>query len=234
MVPPRRPPVPRDRESVLERLDLRPDRPKPLDHGRDPVRLLVAQLPCPGDHRPALGKAAQRAPPAAARRSPAAPRRRGRGWRPAGHGGRRSPPGARGRPARGPPRPPPPRPSGSAIPSRPIRVGLRPTCSSRTRLPGTSAAATRGKAADEKSPGTEIRSGASRSAGRTAIRRTGPLCTAATARSSVTSTSAPAAASMRSVWSRVAAGSTTWVSPSASRPAISTHDLTWALATGSW
>ena len=55
----------------------------------------------------------------------------------------------------------------------------------------------------EKSPGTEIRSGASRSAGRTAIRRTGPLCMAGTTRSSVTSTSAPAAASMRSVWSRV-------------------------------
>ena len=38
---------------------------------------------------------------------------------------------------------------------------------------------------------------------------------------------------MRSVWSRLGAGSTTVVDPSASMPAISTQDLTWALATGS-
>ena len=47
------------------------------------------------------------------------------------------------------------------------------------------------------------------------------------------STSAPAAASIRSLWSRVGSGSTTRVSPSASRPAKSRQDLTWALATGS-
>ena len=37
---------------------------------------------------------------------------------------------------------------------------------------------------------------------------------------------------MRSVWSRVTAGSTTVVSPSAYSPASSTADFTWALATG--
>ena len=44
-------------------------------------------------------------------------------------------------------------------------------------------------------------------------------------------TSAPIARSSRSVWSRVGAGSTTVVSPSANRPASSSADLTWALAT---
>jgi len=42
----------------------------------------------------------------------------------------------------------------------------------------------------------------------------------------------PALCSMISVWSRVASGSTTVVSPSASSPASSTHDFTCALATG--
>jgi hypothetical protein len=37
---------------------------------------------------------------------------------------------------------------------------------------------------------------------------------------------------MRSVWSRVGTDSRTVVSPSASRPARSTQDLTWALAIG--
>ena len=46
-------------------------------------------------------------------------------------------------------------------------------------------------------------------------------------------TRAPAARSIRSVWSRVASGSTTVVSPSASSPASSTHDFTCAEATGS-
>ena len=48
-----------------------------------------------------------------------------------------------------------------------------------------------------------------------------------------TTTCAPAAASIRSVWSRVGAGSTTVVSPSAKSPARRMHDFTWALATGS-
>ena len=77
-------------------------------------------------------------------------------------------------------------------------------------------------AADEMSPGTTTRCSAMRSAGQTetlAARR---------------STRTPAAASMRSVWSRVGVGSTTVVGPlSANRPASSTHDLTCAEATGS-
>src|SRR5438270_5896096 len=44
--------------------------------------------------------------------------------------------------------------------------------------------------------------------------------------------SAPQAASSSSVWARVATGSRTTVSPLAPRPARSTQDLTWALATG--
>ena len=46
-------------------------------------------------------------------------------------------------------------------------------------------------------------------------------------------TRTPAASSISSVWSRVGAGSTTVVAPSALRPASSTADFTWALATGS-
>ena len=44
--------------------------------------------------------------------------------------------------------------------------------------------------------------------------------------------SAPAAASISSVWVRVATGSRTTVSPSASSPASRTAPLTWALAMG--
>ena len=47
-----------------------------------------------------------------------------------------------------------------------------------------------------------------------------------------TFTSAPIAASITSVWSRVRTGSTTAVSPSAYSPASRTADLTWALGTG--
>ncbi len=49
---------------------------------------------------------------------------------------------------------------------------------------------------------------------------------------SVVLTRAPAARSIRSVWSRVGRCSITAVSPSASSPASSRHDFTWALATG--
>ncbi len=46
------------------------------------------------------------------------------------------------------------------------------------------------------------------------------------------SMSAPAAASISSVWARVATGSRTTVSPSAASPASRTADFTWALAIG--
>ncbi len=125
----------------------------------------------------------------------------------------------------------PPRPRSSltsiAAPIRPRisitpqRVGLSPTPSRRTRLPGTIVAATMKKAAEERSPGMTISPGSSRSAGR--------IVTVSPSRP----TSAPAAASMRSEWSRVGEDSITRVSPSASSPASSRQDLTWALATGS-
>ena len=46
------------------------------------------------------------------------------------------------------------------------------------------------------------------------------------------SMSAPAAASISSVWARVATASCTTVSPSAAIPASRTADFTWALAIG--
>ena len=102
-----------------------------------------------------------------------------------------------------------------------MRVGFRPTPCRRSSEPGRSVAAARKGAADEKSPGTSSESGESRSAGHTVA--TGGL----------RSTRAPAPASIRSVWSRLGAGSTTVVGPPAAySPASSTHDLTWALATG--
>jgi hypothetical protein len=72
------------------------------------------------------------------------------------------------------------------------------------------------------SPGIVVRSGASPSTGHTEASR-GPR-----------RARAPIASSIRSVWSRLGCGSTAVVGPScAKRPAKSTHDFTWALATGS-
>ena len=151
----------------------------------------------------------RRARPAAARRSPAAPRRR----RP------RSPRSARGadataRPARLAARA---RLSGSTsisapirsrIASRPVRVGLRPT-------PGRARPRCRRRAAPRRRRRRPRRS--------RRARRSRPA-SSALGRSTATappsrSTRRPAAASIRSVWSRLGSGSTTVVSPSASRPA---------------
>ena len=77
------------------------------------------------------------------------------------------------------------------------------------------------KAADDGSPGTTISSSSSSSTLDTVSLR--PSCSNGTR----------ARRSSRSVWSRLGAGSLTLVEPAASIPAISTHDLTWALATGS-
>ena len=76
-------------------------------------------------------------------------------------------------------------------------------------------------AADEKSPGTRTASSDSRSARSTETD------------AGVRRTRAPAAASISSVWSREGACSMTVVRPAAPRPASSTADFTWALATGS-
>ena len=133
---------------------------------------------------------------------------------------------ARTVPAGSPPRSPStvastPAPIRSRIVSRPVRVGLRPTPVRVTSLPGTSSAPTRKKAAEEKSAGTAIRPPCRRSVA--------AIATVCPARLS----SAPAAFSIRSLWSRLGIGSTTRVSPSATRPAKSRQDLTWALAIGS-
>ena len=106
------------------------------------------------------------------------------------------------------------------IESNPIRLRLMPTSRSPTSLPGTSSAAAMKKAAEEKSPGTGT-SPASR-------RSDGEMVRTSSSRRS----EAPMAASIRSVWSRVAIGSRMAVSPSASSPASNRQDFTWALATG--
>ena len=109
----------------------------------------------------------------------------------------------------------------SSTPRRPVRVGLTLTPTSRTCGSARRTAATMWNAADEKSPGT-VRSGSSSDS-------TGPRTpTAPPSRR----TGTPAAASIRSVWSRDGCGSRTQVSPSANSPASSRQLLTCALATG--
>ena len=102
----------------------------------------------------------------------------------------------------------------------PMRVGLIPTWVSSRSEPGAMLAATRKKAAEEISAGTSI------SVAVSAL----PPVTAITPSSTLTGQPKPP--SMRSVWSRVGAGSVTEVQPSAYRPASSTQDFTWALAMG--
>ena len=88
-------------------------------------------------------------------------------------------------------------------------------------------------AAEEKSPGTGISPGSSAAVGSTVTRRAGssPWTVTGVPASELLS-SAPAARSMRSVWSRVGRRSITLVGPRASRPASNRHDFTCALATG--
>ena len=158
-----------DRESVLSASISAPS-PQPLDHGRDPVRLLVAQLLGPVTTVLPSAKQPSR-PPAAARRSPAAPPRR----RPAS---RRSGPW---RATIGPGGSPPP-----AAVLLDLDAGAHPIEDPQQPDPGGVQAdpleptwlrderrGHQGNAADEKSPGTSIRSRARRSAGRTTIRRPG-------------------------------------------------------------
>jgi hypothetical protein len=86
------------------------------------------------------------------------------------------------------------------------------------REPGTTQAAAIRKAAEDGSPGTTTSSSSSSSIAWTLTR--------VPARSNGTR----ARRRIRSVWSRLRYGSLTDVSPSAVSPAISRHDLTWALA----
>ena len=109
----------------------------------------------------------------------------------------------------------------SAMRKKPVRVQLRPTSLTTTREPGTRIAAATMNAADEGSAGTLIPSSSSSSTWDTV------------ARSPSRSNGTRARRSSRSVWSRLGAPSTTVVEPSANMPAISTHDFTCALGTGS-
>ncbi len=84
--------------------------------------------------------------------------------------------------------------------------------------------ATTQKAAWDGSPGTSSSNGA----GRDGTRRT----TWVPSPCSVSVTRTPQRARSSSVWRRVSTGSRTTVSPSAPKPARSTHDFTWALAMG--
>ena len=105
-----------------------------------------------------------------------------------------------------------------------MRKGLSSMPSTVTSEPGVIRAATSGKAAEDGSPGTLTRVPVSDWPPGRMMRRSGPAY--------VTSTCAPKARSMRSVWSRVASGSITSAPPSAWRPASSTADFTWADGSG--
>src|SRR5205807_4971413 len=101
-----------------------------------------------------------------------------------------------------------------------VRLGLSPTSRMVTDQSGRSAAAAIQKADDEKSPGTDR-----------SIGRSGCWDGRTTTPSAVALTSVPIARSSRSVWSRVATGSTTVVGPLAESPASRSALFTWALGT---
>ena len=104
-----------------------------------------------------------------------------------------------------------------------MRLGLRPTFSTVSSAPGVMAAATSQKAAELMSPGTTTLWPRRRLPGVTITSvRPGPP----------TSSWAPKAPNMRSLWSRLWAGSITVVGPSAVRPARRMALFTWAEATG--
>ena len=107
----------------------------------------------------------------------------------------------------------------------PVRLGLSPTFSTVSSAPGVIAAATSQKAAELMSPGTST----------VCPCRLEPGVTVTTVRSGpLTSSCAPKARSIRSLWSRLWAGSITVVGPSAVRPASRIALFTWAEATGVW
>ena len=103
-----------------------------------------------------------------------------------------------------------------------MRAGVqRARPRSRGRDPGTKVAATTKKAADDGSPGIS------------SVNDEGtPRCTRVVTLST-TSTGAPRYPKIRSVWSRLGAGSTISVTPSACSPARISAVFTWPLATAS-
>ena len=108
---------------------------------------------------------------------------------------------------------------------RPVRCSLSSTFSTVTSEPGVISAATIGKAAEDGSPGTSM--AWAFSSGRPLRRMMRAPCS-----SIVTEISVPKPASIFSVWSRVAMGSITTVSPGVLRPASSTADFTCAEGIG--
>ena len=110
-------------------------------------------------------------------------------------------------------------PARRMISSTAVREGFRPTSSSSTVPPGVPAASAIQNVALEMSPGT---------ASAHAVRRCPPSIDT---RVPSTVTWTPNAASARSVWSRVGAGSTTVVRPSVCSPARMTALFTCALGT---
>ena len=105
----------------------------------------------------------------------------------------------------------------------PVRLGLRPTFSTVSSAPGVMAPATSQKAAELMSPGTTT-CWPRRQAPGTTVTSVWP--------GPPTVSSAPKARSMRSLWSRLWAGSITVVGPVAVRPASRMALFTWAEATG--
>ena len=112
-------------------------------------------------------------------------------------------------------------PMRSTIRTKPVRVQFALMSVITIREPLTRTAAAMWKAAEDGSPGTWIAPSSSSS------------CWVSSIRSPSRVIRQPERASRRSVWSRLGSGSITVVVPEASRPAISTHDLTCAEATGS-
>ena len=100
---------------------------------------------------------------------------------------------------------------------KPVRVGLSPTCRSKTSEPGVIAAAANANTADEISAGTANRHAFSLEPPST-LQDEGRLT--------------PKIGNMRSVWSLLRRGSRTRVVPEANKPASNTQDLICALATG--
>ena len=129
-------------------------------------------------------------------------------------------------------------PSGSRSPStiapirsrirrKPARVQLTPTLSSTSRDPRTSTPAAIRNAAEDRSPGTSMRSSSSSSALPTTVAVTPPV------RSASRRTGRAGAQQHAARCGRGSGAGSITVVPSVSRPASSTHDLTCALATGS-
>ena len=106
-----------------------------------------------------------------------------------------------------------------------MREGLSSIPSTVTSEPGVMRPATRGKAAEEGSPGTRTATPRRRWPGGSRMRWPPPSI-------SVVSIVAPKPRSIRSVWSRVGSGSITSTPPWAWSPANSTADFTWAEGSG--